>query len=75
MKSTITFGIVFDDRWNVAKCAVALVVDGYLVFEATAEAGSDPNTYPFTYGIYASARVYAQLTAPTLFGQGWDNSG
>ncbi|KAL4962433.1 glycosyl hydrolases family 18-domain-containing protein [Aspergillus stella-maris] len=71
LKPTVTFGIVFDDRWNVEKCAVDLVLDGYVIGHAEAkyELNGD-NSCPFTYGIDAGSDVYAQLTAPEIFGWG-----
>lgn len=70
IKPTITFGIVFDARWKVDKCAVDLVADGYMTFHASAQASSGSNTCPFTYGIDAGADLYVQLTAPHLFNWG-----
>ena len=69
LKPTITFGVVFDTRWNVSKTAVDLVADGYVILHASAAAGSGA-TCPFTYGIDAGADLYAQLTAPTMFNWG-----
>ncbi|GME43871.1 Glycosyl hydrolases family 18 [Neofusicoccum parvum] len=70
LKPTVTFGIVFDARWKVPDASVNLVADGSMVFYATAAAGSDESTCPFKYGINAQAQLYAQLTAPDLFGWG-----
>ncbi|KAK0647937.1 Killer toxin subunits alpha/beta [Lasiodiplodia hormozganensis] len=70
LKPTVTFGIVFDDRWKVDNAAVHLVADGSVVFYASAATGSDSSTCPFKYGINAQAQLYAQLDAPDLFGWG-----
>jgi chitinase len=71
LKPTVTFGIVFDDWWKVDRCAVDLVLDGYVVAHAEAhwELNGD-NSCPFSYGIDAGSRMYAQLAAPELFGWG-----
>lgn len=71
LKPTVTFGIVFDDRWKVDRCAVDLVLDGYVIGHA--EAGyslNGDNSCPFTYGIDAGSEIYAQLSAPKLFDWG-----
>lgn len=71
LKPTVTFGIVFDDRWKVDRCAVDLVLDGYVVGHAEASYSlNGDNSCPFTYGIDAGSDIYVQLTAPDLFGWG-----
>ncbi|KAL4783534.1 hypothetical protein BJX76DRAFT_368377 [Aspergillus varians] len=71
LKPTVTFGIVFDDRWKVDRCSVDLVLDGYIIGHAEASASlNGDNSCPFKYGIDAGSNIYAQLTAPDLFGWG-----
>ncbi|KAL4939667.1 hypothetical protein BDV06DRAFT_224783 [Aspergillus oleicola] len=71
LKPTVTFGIVFDDRWKVDKCAVDLVLDGYVIGHAEAHFSlNGDNSSPFSYGIDAGSDIYAQITAPELFGWG-----
>ena len=71
LKPTVTFGIVFDTRWNVPDCSANLVLDGYVTFHAQAAASvQSDNSCPFSYGIDAGANVYAQLNAPDIFGWG-----
>lgn len=71
LKPTVTFGIVFDDRWKVDRCTVDLVLDGYVIGHAEAEWSlNGDNSCPFRYGIDAGSNIYAQLEAPDLFGWG-----
>ncbi|KAJ5958918.1 uncharacterized protein N7479_006068 [Penicillium vulpinum] len=42
LKSTVTFGIDFDNKWKVPRCAVDLVLDGY-----------NPSTSPSFYSSYS----------------------
>lgn len=71
LKPKVSFGIVFDSRWDVSDCSVDLVLDGYVIFhaEASLSTASD-NSCPFSYGIDAGANVYGQLTAPSLYNWG-----
>jgi chitinase len=51
LKPTFSFGIKFEDRWNVNPCQVQLVVDGYVRLHASASISSDNLDCPFTYGV------------------------
>ncbi|KAL3476933.1 glycosyl hydrolases family 18-domain-containing protein [Aspergillus californicus] len=74
LKPTVTFGIVFDDRWKVDRCSVDLVLDGYVVGHAEAHWSlNGDNSCPFTYGIDAGSTIYAQVSAPDIFGWGGDH--
>lgn len=69
LKPRVTFGIVFDDRWKVDPCNVDLVLDRYAIAHAEASASTKSgNSCPFSYGIDAGSSIYAQLSAPKLFG-------
>ncbi|KAL2869898.1 glycosyl hydrolases family 18-domain-containing protein [Aspergillus lucknowensis] len=71
LKPTVTFGIVFDDKWGVDRCAVDLVLDGYVIGHAEAKyEHNGDNSCPFSYGIDAGSKIYAQLEAPDLFDWG-----
>ncbi|KAJ5326544.1 hypothetical protein MYU51_014673 [Penicillium brevicompactum] len=73
LKPTVSFGIDFDDRWKVPRCAVDLVLDGYVIGHAQAHASlNGDNSCPFSYGIDAGSTMYAQLDAPEEFGWGDD---
>lgn len=67
LKPTVTFGIVFDDRWKVPRCSVDLVLDGYITFHAQASITNADNPCPFSYGIDAGTDIYAQVAAPPNF--------
>ncbi|KAL2811216.1 hypothetical protein BDW59DRAFT_179287 [Aspergillus cavernicola] len=74
LKPTVTFGIVFDDRWKVDRCSVDLVLDGYVVGHAEAHWSlNGDNSCPFSYGIDAGSTIYAQVSAPDLFGWGGEH--
>ncbi|KAI9370921.1 hypothetical protein BJX61DRAFT_548662 [Aspergillus egyptiacus] len=74
LKPTVTFGIVFDDRWKVDRCSVDLVLDGYVIGHAEAQYSlNGDNSCPFSYGIDAGSSIYAQLAAPDLFGWGGEH--
>jgi chitinase len=73
LKPTVSFGIDFDDRWKVPRCAVDLVLDGYVIGHAEAHySHNGDNSCPFSYGIDAGSTMYAQLDAPDEFGWGDD---
>lgn len=73
LKPTVSFGIDFDDRWKVPRCAVDLVLDGYVIGHAEASYSlNGDNSCPFSYGIDAGSTMYAQLDAPEEFGWGDD---
>ncbi|KAG0153703.1 hypothetical protein PDIDSM_2358 [Penicillium digitatum] len=68
LKPKVTFGIVFDDRWDVPDCSVDLVLDGYVIFHAEASLSTDSDSScPSAYGIDAGANVYGLLNAPSLY--------
>ena len=72
LKPTVTFGIVFDDRWKVPRCSVDLILDGYVIVYADAaiSSGQGAQPCPFTYGVDGGFDLYAQLTAPETFNWG-----
>ncbi|KAL4984435.1 hypothetical protein BDW68DRAFT_193691 [Aspergillus falconensis] len=71
LKPKVTFGIVFDDRWDVPDCSVDLVLDGFVIFHAEAGLSTESsNSCPFSYGIDAGANVYGQLNAPSFYNWG-----
>ncbi|GLA25444.1 hypothetical protein AnigIFM63326_002145 [Aspergillus niger] len=71
LKPKVSFGIVFDSRWDVSDCSVDLVLDGYVIFHAEASLSTASDNFcPFSYGIDAGANVYGQLTAPSLYNWG-----
>jgi chitinase len=34
LRLNVTFGIVFEDRWDVPNCSVDFILDGYIIFYA-----------------------------------------
>jgi chitinase len=73
LKPTVSFGIDFDDRWKIPRCSVDLVLDGYVIGHAEASYSlNGDNSCPFSYGIDAGSKMYAQLDAPEEFGWGDD---
>ncbi|KAJ5391856.1 hypothetical protein N7509_007346 [Penicillium cosmopolitanum] len=73
LKPTVSFGIDFDDRWKIPRCSVDLVLDGYVIGHAEDSYSlNGDNSCPFSYGIDAGSKMYAQLDAPEEFGWGDD---
>jgi len=70
LKPRITFGVDFDDKWDVSSCTIDLTLDGWIRVYASGQvdnAGSE-----FCWGVDAGAEVYASFDAPSAFG--WDLS-
>lgn len=70
LKPTVTFGIVFDDRWKVPRASVDLVLDGYMTFHAQASLAQGGAACPFSYGINAGSDLYGQVSVPPNFAWG-----
>ncbi|KAK4118089.1 glycoside hydrolase family 18 protein [Parathielavia appendiculata] len=63
----LTFGVVFDPKWEVPRTAVDLAVDTYLRIHGYAAVGSQQD-FEYCIGAEAGYDTFAQVTAPTLFG-------
>ncbi|XDG10594.1 hypothetical protein ABKA04_010209 [Annulohypoxylon sp. FPYF3050] len=64
LKPTLSFGIEFDQRWKIGKCAAELVASGYVRLRAE---GRNSEICPFKYGVDAGAILTARATAPDAF--------
>ena len=67
LKPALTFGIEVDPYWQVGNAKVELVADASLTVTATAEYSNREDTCPFTYGVYAGARLAVQAEVPSAF--------
>lgn len=72
LRPTVTFGLKWDDRWDIDGCYVDLVAHGYVRLHASAEVSSSEDDCPFKYGIDVGANLYAAVEAPSVYG--WDLS-
>jgi chitinase len=57
LKPTFSFGIKFDDRWNVAPVQVQLIADGYVRLYAEAQVSTTNPNCPFSYGVDVGADI------------------
>lgn len=63
----VSFGIVFNPKWEVSSTAAELGVDTYLRVHGDAAVGGDMD-FQACLASEAGYELYARITAPTLFG-------
>jgi len=68
---TVTFGIVFHERWGIGEAAVELAADGYARLRAQSTFSTSGDGCDFAYAIDAGAKLIA--TAKTPAALNWDD--
>lgn len=64
---TLSFGIEFDDYWDIEKCAAELLVDGWVRARAEADLVGGDVECPYRYAIDAGSKITARAAAPDAF--------
>lgn len=64
---TLSFGIEFDDYWDIGKCAAELLVDGWVRARAEADLVGGDVECPYRYAIDAGSKITARAAAPDAF--------